>query len=188
MRLPDVDTDALTPPQQELFDVLVGRPEVARNGLVGPFAIWMHAPEMGAAMAKLGSEVRFAASLPAAVTEVAICSVGAHYRSAFEFAAHRRMALAAGVREADLVALAAGGEPGFEGDERAAYDVATELLRDHRLSDATFVDARDRFGGQGVVELVTTVGYYCLISLMLNGFEAPLVEGMTDWFADEHVS
>ena len=55
--------------------------------------------------------------------------------------------------------------------------MATEILRDHRISDATYADADGRFGSQGMVELLTTVGYYCLISMLLNGFDVPLVDG-----------
>jgi len=183
MRLPDVDAENLDDEQQRLYDALMSRPEVAAMGLVGPFGVWMQAPRMGVAMSRLGREVRFEASLPTNVTEVAICTTGAHFRASFEFAAHRVMAIRAGVDAARLDRLAAGADPGFEGDERAAHSIATELLRDHRISDGAYADGADRFGARGMVELVTTVGYYSLISLMLNGFEADLPEGMTDPFA-----
>jgi 4-carboxymuconolactone decarboxylase len=183
MRLPEIDIANLTPAQQTLFDALSTRPEVQQHGLVGPFGMMMHAPEMGTAMAALGKSIRFSASLPAEVTEVAICSVGAYYRSAFEFEAHRVMALAAGVPAAQLDAMAAGDDPGFEGDTRAAHAVAMELLAEHRITDDTYADAVARFGPKGVTELVVTIGYYSLISLMLNGFEADLVDGMNDPFA-----
>ena len=183
MRLPDTDLENLTPNQQTLFDALSTRPEVQQHGLVGPFAMMMHAPEMGTALAALGKAIRFTASLPAHVTEVAICSVGAYYRSSFEFAAHRAMALQAGVDEQQLDALAAGDDPGFEDDMAAAHAVAMELLVEHRISDDTYADAAERFGPQGVTELVITIGYYSLVSFMLNGFEADLVPGMTDPFA-----
>ncbi len=183
MRLPDIDTDNLTPEQQTLFDALSTRPEVQQHGLVGPFGMMMHAPEMGAAMAALGKAIRFTASLPASVTEVAICSVGAYYRSSFEFVAHRAMALEAGVDARQLDALANGDDPGFAGDTAAAHAVAMELLAEHRLTDATYSDAVERFGAQGVTELVITIGYYSLVSFMLNGFEADLVPGMIDPFA-----
>lgn len=183
MRLPAIDTDDLTSEQQPLYDALTNRPEVQAMGLVGPFAVWMHAPELGTAMAQLGAAVRFSASLPAAVTEVAICTTGAFYHSSFEFAAHRAMALRAGVDEAALDRLAAGDDPQFDGDEAAAHAVASDLLRDHRISPDAYADAHGRFGDRGMVELVTTVGYYSLISMMLNGFEVPLAPGMTDPFA-----
>ena len=183
MRLPDIDPDDLTGEQQPLYDALMNRPEVQAMGLVGPFGVWMHAPELGTAMAQLGAAVRFSASLPAAVTEVAICTTGAFFRSSFEFAAHRTMALRAGVDEAKLDRLAAGEDPEFNGDEHAAHAVASDLLHDHRVSHDVYADAHRRFGDQGMVELVTTVGYYSLVSMLLNGFDVPLARGMTDPFA-----
>ncbi len=108
-RLPDLDPDRYTDSQQLLHESLANRPEVARHGVVGPFAVWMHAPEIGRAMAALGAEIRFGASLPANVTEVAICTTGAICRSKFEFAAHRGLAIAAGVDEAALDRLGGGG-------------------------------------------------------------------------------
>jgi len=140
----------------------------------------MHAPELGEAMAALGARIRFGASLPANATEVAICTTGAFFGASFEFAAHRPLAIRAGVDEAALDRLAAGEEPGFEGNEAAAHAVAVELLRDHAIGDPTYRDAVDRFGTQGVVELVTTVGYYALNALLLNGFEIELAPGMAD--------
>jgi len=82
MRLPDIDAHHLTDEQQPLYDdSLSSRPEVQTMGLVGPFGVWMHAPDVGAAMAQLGAKVRFSSSLPANVTEVAICTTGARLRS-----------------------------------------------------------------------------------------------------------
>ncbi len=179
-RLPNLDPDDLSESQQRLYASLQNRPEVQAHGLVGPFAVWMHAPDLGAPMADLGAGIRFQASLPASATEVAICTTGAFYGASFEFAAHRPLALRAGVDEAALDRLAAGETPGFEGDEAAAYAVATELLQEHTIGAATYADAVERFGVQGVVELVTTVGYYGLNALLLHAFEIPLAPGMED--------
>ena len=181
-RLPDIDTEHLSEEQAELYEALLSRPEVAKLGLIGPFGVWMHAPDLGKALSALGGKVRFATSLPGNVSEVAICTTGAFHHAKFEFAAHRGLAIRAGVDEAALDRLAAGEAPGFVGDEGAAHAVASELLRDHAISAATYADAVDRFGPQGMVELITTVGYYCLVSLMLNGFQVGVVEGMTDPF------
>jgi 4-carboxymuconolactone decarboxylase len=185
VRLPDIDPDRLSPRQQELHTSLMNRPEVQAMGLVGPFGVWMHAPDVGTAMAALGRSVRFDTSLPPNVTEVAICTTGAFYRAAFEFAAHRGLAVRAGVEPAALDRLAAGDDPAFEGDEAAAHAVARQLLHDHRIEPDTYADAARRFGPQGMVELVATIGYYSLISLMLNGFEVPLAPGMDDPFTAE---
>ena len=58
MRLPDVDPEQLDEDQQRLYAALSSRPEVQAMGLVGPFGVWMHAPAMGDAMARLGRNDR----------------------------------------------------------------------------------------------------------------------------------
>lgn len=179
-RLPDLDPLQYTEAQGRLATDLGNRPEVQANGIVGPFAAWMQAPDLGEPLAALGTRIRFGASLPASATEVAICTTATFYRSSFEASAHRPLALRAGVDEAALDRLFAGEEPRFAGDDAIAHAVATELLRDHGISGATYERADDRFGLQGVVELTTTVGYYALNALLLNAFEVPLAPGMDD--------
>lgn len=179
-RLPDLDPLQFTEQQGQLALALQNRPEVQANGLVGPFAAWMHAPALGEPMAELGTAIRFTASLPASVTEVAICTTGTFYGSSFEVSAHRPLALRAGVEPAALDRLFAGEDPAFEGDDRLAHLVATELLETHGLRDATYEQAVERFGVTGVVELTTTVGYYALNALLLNGLRIPLAPGMDD--------
>lgn len=179
-RLPDLDPTALDEPQQALYAAISNRPEIQAHGISGPFAAWMHAPALGQHLAALGTEIRFGASLPPAATEVAICTTGAFYGSSFEAAAHRPLALAAGVDEAALDRLFAGDDPRFTDEAATAHAVAAELLLHHHLSEATHHDAVERFGHRGVVELVTTVGYYALNAFLLNGFEIPLAPGMDD--------
>ena len=74
--------------------------------------------------------------------------------------------------------------PSFTGDKATAHAVAAQLVRHHRISDATYAAAIDAFGETGLVELVTTVGYYCLISVTLNAFEIPLPDDWDDPFPD----
>jgi 4-carboxymuconolactone decarboxylase len=57
------------------------------------------------------------------------------------------------------------------------HKVATQLLDERRVDDATYAAAERLLGERGMVELVTLIGYYCLISLLLNLFEVPLPEG-----------
>jgi 4-carboxymuconolactone decarboxylase len=77
-----------------------------------------------------------------------------------------------------IEALRQGEVPSFErDDEQIVYEVARQLLNDRRVTDATYASAESLLGETGMVELVTLVGYYCLISMMLNVFEVPLPEG-----------
>jgi 4-carboxymuconolactone decarboxylase len=87
------------------------------------------------------------------------------------------------VPAAAVEAIRLGADPNFtDPADRASHRVARELLLEHRLSDATFTDAKSRFGEAALIELVTIVGYYCMISLTLNAFDVSLTSRMTDPF------
>jgi 4-carboxymuconolactone decarboxylase len=155
-----------------------------RIGLVGPYGVWVRAPHVGEPAQRLGAALRFGTELPENVKEVAICTVGAFYRAKFEFAAHRRLALRAGVSEAALDQLQAGESPSLADDEALAHSFADEMLHQHRVSSGTYERALESFGETGLIELVSLIGYYCLISHTLNVFDVELMDGMVDPFPD----
>ncbi len=181
-RLSPLTEADLTPEQREVLDAIAGGPR-GNMGLQGPFGVYVRAPGVGNAAQALGAAVRFATALEENVKEVAICTVGAHYRSKFEFAAHAALAKKAGVDPAIVESLRIGEVPAF-GDERErlAHEVVTQLLVQHRLSDELYARAAGLLGETRLIELVATVGYYTLVSLMLNTFQVPLRDGMTDPF------
>lgn len=185
MRLPPLDEDRLDDDQRAVLAALRAGPRGAGVGLVGPFGVWVRAPAVGGPTQALGAAVRYATSLADDVREVAICTVGAHYHARFEFAAHRALAEQAGVAAAALERLRDGNAPGFDGAQDLAWRVARSLLEQHRLDDTLYAEAGATFGEAGLVELVTTIGYYCLVSLTLNAFDVPLTAAMADpWPAD----
>lgn len=148
------------------------------GALVGPFNSWVHVPRIGRRLSSLGAHIRFRTSLDRRLSEIAICTVGAHWHSEFEFWAHAPMAIEHGVSESVIDALRAGEMPEFErDDERTVHAVVHQLLNDRRVDDATYAAAKELLGEPGLVELASTVGYYCLISMTLNLFEVALPDG-----------
>lgn len=184
-----VDASNLSDDQQELWDGLTatrggGVDLVDADGhLVGPFNAWLHVPKIGRRLSTLGAYLRFRTSIERRLSEVAICTVGAHWHSEFEFFAHAPMALEHGVDASVIDALRENRTPSFDrDDERVVYEVASQLLNDRRVDDDTYVAAEALFGEAGMVELVALIGYYCLISMLLNLFEVPLPPGNdTNW-------
>ena len=153
--------------------------------MIGPFGCWVRAPKVGHAVQALGEAIRFDGSLPENIKEVAICTVGAYYRSKFEFSAHRRLAILAGVNETALDQMVTGENPDLAGDELLAFTIASQLVNQHGLLDETYSLGVEAFGETRMIELTATIGYYCLISLALNTFRIPLAQGMRDPFPDE---
>lgn len=181
-RLKAITEADLNAEQRAVFDAIQGGPR-GSMGLVGPFAVYVRVPGVGNATQALGAAVRFGTALAENVKEVAICTVGAHFHSKFEFSAHTALAKKAGVAASIIESLRIGEAPVFSDErERIAHEVTSQLLVNHRLSDELYAKATRVLGETQLIELVTTVGYYSLVSLTLNSFEVPLREGMTDPF------
>ncbi len=62
-------------------------------------------------------------------------------------------------------------------DETLVYDFATQLQRQRQVSDAVYTAAVARFGEQGVVDLISLIGYYNLVSMTLNVARVPAPAG-----------
>ena len=119
--------------------------------------------------------MRFESSLEPRLLELAITTVGARWRSEFEFWAHSRLALEAGISTEIIDALAAGEPPVFtNADEEAIYVYTMSLSRDGHVSQMIYDGAVAAVGVDSVVDLTHTIGYYGHISLLLNAFEVAL--------------
>lgn len=182
-RLPFITEDQLDDRQRKIWDgILSTRGKNGLNdegGLIGPFNSMLFSPDVGSRVSALGAAVRFGTSLPANLLEVAIITVGAHWRSNFEFWAHARMALDAGVDQGVVDAIRDGDDPPFDNDDEAAvHAMAKSLLTTGRCGDAEYAVVAESLGDVAVVELTTLIGYYCLISLTLNNFAIELPNGV----------
>jgi 4-carboxymuconolactone decarboxylase len=193
-RLPAHEPATLTDARRRVYDAIAGgRRATASSGLVkadgslaGPFNAWVHSPHIGERIQAVGEAMRFELSLPPRLAELAILCVAREWQAQFEWYAHSRMAATAGL-EADIIeALRVGDEPALRDDaDRAVHRVATGLLGPgHRVSDADYRAAVEQLGIDQVVELVNLVGYYCLVSSVLNAFEVALPDGVTPPFAE----
>jgi 4-carboxymuconolactone decarboxylase len=149
------------------------------GGLVGPFNAWVHAPGVGARLSDLGATLRFDSSLPRRLLELAIITVGAHWKAEFEWWAHVPMARQNGIAEGIIEAIGRGETPVFAADdERVVHAVARQLVVDGRVNGSTYDEAHRLIGDRGLVELVSLCGYYTLVSFTLNAFAVPLPAGV----------
>jgi 4-carboxymuconolactone decarboxylase len=53
-------------------------------------------------------------------------------------------------------------------DEAIVWEFTTQLRRDHSVNDETYAKAVDKFGEQGVMDLIAVNGYYDVVSMTLN--------------------
>src|SRR5881409_317836 len=176
-RFTTLTPETMTPDQKRVADAIQSGPRGA--GLRGPFNALLRSPELCDLVQRLGAFVRFGTSVPQRLNEMAIIMAGRKWTAQYEFYAHRRLALEAGLSPAIADAIAANQRPAsMAKDEEAVYDFVSELLATGSVSDPTFQRVNDTFGERGVVDLVGTVGYYSLVSMTLNVAQVPLPAGV----------
>src|SRR5580765_31081 len=130
-RLPLRTRDALDDDGREVWDSITatrGSIVTDEGALMGPFNAWVTAPGIGGRLAELGAALRFESSIERRLLEVAIITVGAHWKAEFEWWAHSRMALHHGVSAEAVEAIARGEVPALPDDERIVYNVARQLV------------------------------------------------------------
>ncbi len=170
-RLPLPALDALDTAQRAAAQALIDGP---RGAVYGPFVPLLRTPALLERVAQLGEALRYGGRLDARVRELAICLAARAVGNQFEWVMHAPLARAAGVAAAAIDAVGAGARPeGLAADEQAACDFATELLQRHGVCDATWARAVAVFGEAGVVELTTLVGYFVMVSWVMNVARTP---------------
>jgi 4-carboxymuconolactone decarboxylase len=181
-RIPELSPDRLTPEQRKVHDAIVAGP---RGKVQGPLQVWLHSPKLAARAQELGAFCRYHTTLPKRLSELAILVTGAHWKAGFEWFVHAPEAIKAGLDTAAVDAIRQRTRPRFaREDEAAVYDFASELLQNHRVSDATYRRAEAVLGAAGVVELVGILGYYGLISMTICAFRVPVPAGEAEPFSD----
>ena len=170
-RLAMIDEQHMNDAQRALMDALRAGPRGKSITPRGPFAVWLHAPELGELAQALGAHCRYKTALPPRLSEFAILCTARLWRAQYEWFAHEPMAEKAGVKPKTIQDLRAGRAPkSAPKDERAIHDFVQELYKTKRVSDRTYKRVHSLLGDQATVELVGILGYYVMISMTLNVF------------------
>lgn len=173
-RFKPLEQEAMSADQRRVAQALIDGP---RHGLPGPFHALLRSPELADRVRNLGDYIRFQNSLPAKVLELVILMLARFWSARYEWYAHRRHAQSAGLDPAIVDAIDKGRRPdSLDAEEALVYDFISELLEYKDVSDPIYHAAVERFGERGVIDMVSTAGYYCFVSLVLNMERHPVPE------------
>ncbi len=165
-RMAEMPLDKMTPSQRSVADSIMSGP---RKGMSGPFNAWLRSPELANRLQKVGEYVRFNTSLDKRLNEMAIIMTAQYWGSQYEWYAHAPLAIKAGLDPEIVAALGAGKKPEkMKDDEAIVWEFTTQLRRDHEVDDAIYGNAVEKFGENGVVDLIAVNGYYDVVSMTLN--------------------
>ena len=175
-RMPPLAADALTEQQEQALADFVA----ARGQPTGPWIALLRSPELMTRTRGLSDYLRFESVLPGWLREIVILMTARQWGQNYEWHVHYALAIDEGLSPQIAQAIAEGRRPaGMVEEEQILYDLCMELQRNHSVSDATYERAVSRFGEQGVIEAVSLMGYYTMVSMILNTSRAPLPPGAT---------
>lgn len=183
-RLVSLTPDTLDEDQRVLYDAVLASPrgqEPARRlilredgSLTGPFDAWLRTPVLGGHLERAGMALRADTELPPAARELAILVVARAWNADFEWWVHGMVAVGQGVPQSAIDAIAYRKTPELDDPVLlAAHDVARELVYERKLQQSTAERAKEALGERGLVEVVTAVGFYQLVSGVLESFHPP---------------
>lgn len=170
-RLPHLRPEELSAEQQRLSDEIGG----ARSGAVGgPFAVWLRTPEIAGAANQFGNVLRNG-RLDRRLFQLMTLIVARNWSAQYEWHAHVKYAPKVGIAPAVVEAIRDRRPPPFErDDERLLYEIVTQLMETHDLLPATYERGVAHFGLEIFIELITGIGFYTTVAIMLKAFDAPV--------------
>jgi 4-carboxymuconolactone decarboxylase len=173
-RMGPIPTDQLTEQQTKALADFVA----ARGQPTGPWLVLLRSPEVMSRARGLSDYLRYQSILPGWLREFVILITARQWSQSYEWNSHYKLAVDEGLSAEVAKAIAEGHRPeGMVEEEAILYDFCMELQRNKSVSDATYARALDRFGEQGIVETVSLMGYYTMISMVLNTARTPLPAG-----------
>lgn len=169
-RIPLPDLDKMEPAQRADFE----RESKSFFTPVGPRVPLELSPDVESAWGVLAGAVQKSA-LPADLYQLTILIVSREWRSQFEWWIHGPVAIAAGVPADVVEAIRVGRMPKFASPgEEATYRYLVELLRSHKVSDATYERLRAIIGTRQLVEMTVLAGHYTNVAMTINAHNVPL--------------
>lgn len=176
------DPDVLDPDDRALFDAMTAKRAEAGAPFDGPYLPLMNHPQLASRIEALGYYLKFQSTLPREVYQFVVLKVARACDVPFEWVDHVEHAREAGVPEVVIEALRTGAAIELPEPLATAAPVVEAALAWRDVPAAAQQVALQRFGRQGLVELVVLSGFYQMFSAINQGFAVPLRPGASPPF------
>jgi alkylhydroperoxidase family enzyme len=171
-RLPQLTRDDLDEEGKAVYDKIVGDGPVPTTG---PVAVSLYSPRVALAFHELNSYLRYNGDLSPRHTEVAICVAAFEIKQQYEYSAHEPAALRFGAPQEVIDTIKYDREPvGLSPEETVIIKVGRQIIREHKLDSDLYAEAVRLFGRKGFVELVTVMGDYVMVGMVLTAIDQHL--------------
>jgi len=164
---PITDKKQVAPKDHAVVDGILA----SRGALQGPFTMFLHSPELSGRLAHLGAYVRFEGSLDMRVRVLAAMTVARELEAMYVWGAQTGGARKLNVPESTITAIRENHSRGIPPEDAQIVDFTRQLMRKHRVDEATAKALIGRFGTDGFIQLTSAIGYYALLSMTVNACE-----------------
>ncbi len=171
-RLPQLTRADLDDEGKAIYDKIVGDGPVPTTG---PVSMSLYSPKIALAFNDLNSFLRYNGDLSPRHTEVAICVAAFEIKQQYEYSAHEPAALRYGAPQAVIDTIKYDREPvGLSPEETVIIKVGRQIMREHKLDSDLYAEAVRLFGRKGLVEMVTVMGDYVMVGMVLTAIDQHL--------------
>jgi 4-carboxymuconolactone decarboxylase len=170
---PITSKDQVPTKDHAIVDAIVA----SRGSLQGPFSMFLYSPELAGRVAHLGAFVRFEGSLDMRVRVLAAMTAAREFDTVYVWGAQTGSARRQGVPEATITAIREKHTRGVPPEDAQIIDFTLQLIRKHRVDDATFRAMRARFGHDQLLQLTGAIGYYVMLAMTVNACELEAAPG-----------
>lgn len=156
------------PPREEMndeqgavYDEIVN----AGGRLGGPYGAYIRIPRFMKLNQDMGDYLR-SNTLDPRLRQLAAIVAIRHWSAKFPWATNAQAAVDAGLSQDVVDAINRRDRPDF-GDEQESlvFDIASELLEQKTVSDATYKKGVDEFGETTMVDIIVTTGFYSMVCM-----------------------
>jgi 4-carboxymuconolactone decarboxylase len=179
-RLPLIQRESLDEAGKALYDKTDADARSGRSlvGFQGPNGIALYSPRVADSDQRKNDYLRFESPLGRRFYELAILVTARELDQQFEWTAHEPAALGAGVEPA-VIDVVKYRRPlaGLQPKDAAIIQLGRELVGRRAVAPGTFAEALRLFGAQYLVDVVSVIGHYSAVAVLLNAFDQQLAPG-----------
>ena len=171
-RLPPLTRADLDDEGKAVYDKIVGDGPAPKTG---PVALSLYSPKIAQVFSDLNGFLRYNGDLSPRHTEVAILVATWEIEQQYEYSAHEPAALRFGAPQAVIDTIKYDRAPeGLSPEETLIIRLGRAIMRDHEVSSELYAEAEKMFGRKGLVELVTVMGDYVMVGMIMTTIDQHL--------------
>ena len=173
-RVPITTRETMTPEGQRIWDEI----EQSRGGVARNYAAILNNPQAAGSMAGPGGYARFETPLDPRIKTLAVLAAAREAGGHYVWTVNQRGAKEVGLSDDIIAAIREFRAPvGLEPADANVVQFVIEILRQHRVSDATYQALKAQIGDAGIIDVLVVSGYYHTLAHTLQALEVELPDG-----------